>query len=414
MAASLGSNYRRLWSSSGLSNLADGVAVVAMPLLALQLTRAPVAIAAVTLAGRLPWLLFALHAGALADRLDRRRVMVSVNLARAVILGALAALVAADLASLAALVATAFALGTAETLFDTSAQSIMPSIVARDDLSRGNGRLYAVELTANQFVGPPLGGVLAAVSIGLAFAGSALAYGVAAVVLALLVGSFRPARTGPRTTLRADVAEGLRYLWRHRVLRTLGAMVGVMNLASTAVFAVFPLYAVAPGPLGLSEARFGFLLTASAVGSLAASFVAERTERTVGRARLLAGCVALSGLSYLAMALWSHLAVVAAAFAVTGVAAVLWNVVTVSLRQRIVPDHLLGRVNAGYRLLAWGTMPIGAALGGVLAEYFGLRAVFAAAGVAIIVLLVGSLVVTDEAMTAAETGPSEEPRAAAV
>ena len=155
--------------------------------------------------------------------------------------------------SLPILYVAAFALGVGETLFDTAAQSILPSIVDKDQLPRANGRLYAVELVMNQFVGPPLGGVLIGISVPLVLASSIFGYALAAVGLTLIVGSFRPQRSGPPTRITTDIAEGLRYLWRNRVLRTLAIMVGVANLAGTATQAVFVLYAVSPGPMDLSE-----------------------------------------------------------------------------------------------------------------------------------------------------------------
>jgi len=162
----LGGQFRRLWVASALSNLADGVFQVALPLLAVTLTKSPALVAGVALAQRLPWLVMALPAGALADRLDRRRTMVRVDALRVIVMGALAAAVGLDAASMPVLYAAAVVLGVGETLFDTAAQSILPSLVDRSQLSAANGRLQAVELTANQFVGPPLGGVLAAAAVG--------------------------------------------------------------------------------------------------------------------------------------------------------------------------------------------------------------------------------------------------------
>ncbi|HEX5826429.1 MAG TPA: MFS transporter, partial [Candidatus Limnocylindrales bacterium] len=361
----LGANYWKLWTSSAASNLADGIFWVAFPLLAVRLTDSPVLIAGVAVVGRLPWLVFVLFAGALADRLDRRRTMIAVAALRTVIALVIAVAIATGNDSLALLYVTAFILGVGETLFDTAAQSVMPSIVAREDLSKANGRLYAVELVMNQFAGPPLGGLLAGVAIALAFAGSALAFAFAAVALVLLTGSFKPVRDETRkTSVVADIGEGLGYLWRHRLLRTLAIMVGAMNLASAATFAIFVLYAVAPGPMGLSEVGFGILLTAAALGSLTASLVVERVERRLGRARLLWLAVLVSAMTIAVPGFTANAWVVGASFALAGLAGVMWNVVTVSLRQRIVPDALLGRVNASYRLLAWGSQPIGALLGG--------------------------------------------------
>jgi MFS family permease len=400
----LGRNFRRTIAASGFANLADGVFQVALPLLAVQLTRSPLLIAGVTVAARIPWLLLSLVAGALADRLDRRQTMVRVNLARTVLLGGLALAVAAGLASLPMLYAVAFLLGVGETLFDTSAQSLLPAIVRRDDLTRANSRLYAVELVANMFVGPPLGGLLAGLALALAFGLPAAAYLAGAGCLALLAGSFRPAREGPPTRLREDVAEGVRFVWRHPVLRPLAIMLGVQNLAFAAYGAVFVLFAVAPGPMGLSEAGFGVLSAALGVGALLGTWLAVPTERRLGRARTLALCVVLSAASLAVPAVTANPVLVGLSLALSGLPMVLWNVVTVSLRQRITPDRLLGRMNASYRLVGWGTMPLGAFLGGAVAEALGLRATFVLAAASVLALLVWFRSLTEEAVQRSEVG----------
>jgi MFS family permease len=399
----LGANYWRLWASSAASNLADGIFWIAFPLLAIQLTDSPALVAGVSVVARLPWLVFVLFAGALADRLDRRRTMVGVTVLRTAVAAGLAIGIAVDVVGLPALYVTAFVLGVGETLFDTAAQSIMPNVVERDQLSRANGRLYAVELTMNQFVGPPLGGVLAGLAIALAFAGSAVAFALAAIALLLLAGSFRPAAPpGPRPSILVDIREGLRYLLGHRILRTLAIMVGVMNMAGAAAFAIFVLYAVDPGPMGIDEVGFGILMTAMAVGSLVGSLTVERAERRLGRSRLLTTAVVISAVTVAVPGVTANAWIVGASFAISGVGVVMWNVVTVSLRQRIVPDGLLGRVNASYRLLAWGSQPIGALVGGLVGELLGLEAVFLVAGAATAVLVLGSRIVTDAAIVAAE------------
>jgi MFS family permease len=398
----LGRNFHRALAASGFANLADGVFQVALPLLAVTLTRSPLLIAGVTVAARLPWLLMSLVAGALADRLDRRQTMIRVNLVRTVLLGGLAAAVAADMATLAMLYAVALLLGIAETLFDTSAQSLLPAIVPRDQLTRANSRLYAVELVANVFIGPPLGGLLAAVALAAAFGLPAAAYLVGAGCLALIAGSFRPAHQGPPTRLRDEIAEGVRFLWGHPVLRPLAFMLGVGNMAYAAYGAVFVLFAVAPGPMRLSEAGFGTLTAAIGLGALAGTWLAAPAERRLGRVRTLAVSLVLSAVSLVAPATTANPLLVGASMAAGGVAVVLWNVVTVSLRQRITPDRLLGRLNAGYRLVGWGSMPLGALLGGVAAEVLGLRAAFALAAAAELALLAGFRFVTEEGIRRSE------------
>jgi MFS family permease len=369
-------NFRKLLAATGLANLADGIFQLVLPLVALEITRDPGAFAAVTLVGRLPWLLVALPAGALADRLDRRRTMVRVDAFRLLVIATLAMLVAGGREELWMLYIVAFALGTVETLHDTAAQSIVPNVVEAGLLSRANSRQYAVELTANQFVGPPLGGLLAAVSLAGALSASAVGYGLAAIALTLIAGQFRPVRSSTRPSMRTDIIEGVRYLAHHRLLRVLALCVGLNNLASTAMLAVFPLYAVAPGPMGLSPAGFGLLLTSLAAGSLVGTFLVEPIERRFGRRRTLLLAMGITPLLALVPALTANWVFIASAFFVGGALGIAWNVITVALRQRIVPDHLLGRVNAGYRLVAWGTMPIGAALGGLIGERLGITAVF--------------------------------------
>src|SRR6266508_1482781 len=217
MRTGTGTGFRKVLVASGLSNLADGVFQIALPLVTLGITRDPAAFAVVTVALRLPWLLFALPAGALADRLDRRRTMFLVNAGRGGLIGILAVAVATDNESLPLLCAIAFALGIGETLFDTAAQSLVPNLVDPDDLSRANSRLFALEMSLNQFAGPALCGFVVGISDALALFVSTGAYVVAAGTLALVVGNFRPERNGPPTRLRQAIVDGIRYLATHRV-----------------------------------------------------------------------------------------------------------------------------------------------------------------------------------------------------
>jgi MFS family permease len=399
-------NYWRLWGASAISNLADGVFFIVLPLLAVRLTDSPLLVAGVAIASRLPWLFFVLIAGALADRLDRRLVMRNVQLLRVAVMGLMVVLALVDGLSLLMLYVAAIVLGMAETLFDTSAQSIMPSVVERDQLPLANGRLYGAELVMNQFVGPPLGGVLIAISVPLALGSSLVGYALAALGLTLIIGSFRAKREGPPTGMHTDIAEGLRYLINHRVLRSLALMVGVMNLAGAAIFAVFVLYAVAPGPMGLSEPEFGLLTITFAAGSVIGSFAAARMQARFGRIPLLFACVVVSAASLAVPAFTANVYLIAPAWIVSGLFVVVWNVITVSLRQRIIPDHLLGRVNSAYRLFAWGSQPIGALLGGLIGELFGLPAVFLLAGIVTMTLVAARTVITEQALVAAEAEPA--------
>ena len=400
--APLGASYWRLWTASGLSNLADGVFKIALPLLAIQFTQSPTLVAGLSVAATLPWLLFALTAGALADRLDRRKLMLWANLGRGVLPALLVLLILLDLGSIWALYVVALLVGVAETLYDTSAQSILPQLVHRDQLSRANGRLYAVELTANQFVGPPLGGLLVAAGVIAGFAVPAALWLAAVGGLLLVPGVFRVERA-QKTTLRFDVGEGLRFLWNQKILRTLAGMTGIFNFASSAAFAVLVLFAVGPtSAMQLSEVGFGLLLTASALGAFVGTFIAERVEARLGRSKSLALTIMGGALLVGAPAVTSNPYVLGPILFIGGMLVVLWNVITVSLRQRITPDRLLGRVNSAYRLLAWGTMPLGAAAGGHLAQWLGLQAMFGIMGVLTLALLGMMPILTDKAITAAE------------
>ncbi len=399
---SLGPNYRKLWSSSAVSNLADGIFLVALPLIAVRLTDSPLLVAGVALAGRLPWLVFVLFAGALADRLDRRVTMRNVQLMRVAVVGLMAAMALTDVLSLPVLYLAAFVLGVGETLFDTAAQSIMPNIVRKELLSRANSRLYAVELTMNTLIGPPLGGFLVAISVPLALGGSTLGYGLAAIGLALITGSFRPQPDAPRRAITTEIRDGLSFLWGSRVLRSMALMVAISNFGNTAVLSIFVLFAVAPGPMGLSEVGYGVIITAFAIGGLIGSVAEERMEGSFGRSNLMFLAIVVAGLAYLVPVLTSDPWVIAAAMMAQGMVFVMWNVVTVSLRQRMTPDHLLGRVNATYRLFAWGSMPVGAILGGFVAEVLGLRAVFILAAVSTLAMLYFRRYLSDKELDAAE------------
>jgi MFS family permease len=379
--AGLGANYVRLWGASTVSSLGDGVTLAALPLLAASLSRDPLAVAGVALASQLPWLIFPLIAGALVDRLDRRRVMASVDVARMVILGLLAAFVLADLASLSLLYGLGFLLGTAETLFDNAAQSVMPAVVERDQLERANARLYTSEIVLNEIAGPPLGALLFTVAGALPFMVDAASFGAAAGLILLMAGTFRAgARNGGPLLagLGGDISEGLRWLWRHRLLRTLGILLGVQHIVWTATNAILVLFALET--LGLSELGFALLLVVGAVGGIAGSLVAPRVSAGIGPGTALVGAILVPGIALVAIGVAADVYVTATLVAVFGFAAVVWNVITVSLRQSIVPGHLLGRVNSAYRLLGWGPMPFGALLGGVLARELGLRTPFIVGG----------------------------------
>lgn len=400
----LGRPFWTLLTSSGISNLADGVFKIALPLLAIHYTRSPALVAGLELVRSLPWLVGALHVGALTDRLDRRRAMLWANTARVVFVAVPAVAIAAGDGSLWLLYGAAVGTGVAEVFYDTAAQAILPSLVVRSRLDRANGRLFAVELGAQEFAGPPLAGVLVAVALALPFATSAALWSVALVVLLALRGAFRPRRNGPATSIRADIREGLVFLLERPVLRTMALMVGMTNLATSAVFAVIVLFAVGPGSaMGLTEPQFGILFGLLAAGGVVGGLVAEPVQRRLGRARTLTVSVVGMFVYVVAPAITANVAVIAVVFFGSGLTTMLWNITTVSFRQRVTPNELLGRVNSVYRLVAWGTRPLGAALGGAIGEWLGVRSVFAIMGLLAAAVLIPDRTITEGSLTEAET-----------
>ena len=399
----LGRPFWQLAASTAASNLADGIFKLGLPLAAIMFTRSPTLVAGIELARSLPWLLFALPVGALADRLDRRRTMIVANIVRAAAVGVLAIVLQRGDGSIWVLYLVAVTTGIAEVFYDTSSQSILPKLVQRDQLGRANGRLGAIEIGTQQFLGPPLAGLLVAVAVAIAFWTTTTLWIVAIAALWLLRGRYRPERTGEPTTIRSDITQGLRFLLARPTLRTMAVMVGVANLASSAAGAVLVLYAVGDqSTLGLTQTQFGLLFLTSAAGSIGITTINERIERRLGRSRTLTITVFGMVAFIVTPALTTNIWLIATAFFAGGALIMAWNIITVSFRQAVTPDHLLGRLNSVYRLLAWGTMPIGAALGGLIAEAFGLRAVFASMGVLTALLFLPNRTLTDEALDQAE------------
>lgn len=385
----LGANYWKLWTASTISNLGDGVTLVAGPLLAASLTRDPVLVAGVAFAQRLPWLLFSLVSGALVDRLDRRLLMGTVDVFRAALVGFLGGAVLLGFASIPLMYVVFFLLGTAETLFDNASQAILPSVVARDSLEKANGRLFGGQVVTNQFAGPPVGGFLFALAASVPFLIDAGTFAAAAALALVMRGRFRSERTedDAKKTITLDIREGLRWLFSHRLLRMVALMLGFANLTFAAFDAIFVLFA--QNILGLGSFGFGVLLAAGAIGGVAGSMVADRIVHYLGPGRSLHAVLLSNAAALAVIAATDNPFIVASMMAFVGVGVVVWNVITVSFRQAVVPERLFGRVNSVYRLLGWGGISVGALIGGLLADGFGLRTPFI---FGVVVLVVMSLV----------------------
>jgi MFS family permease len=380
--APLGRDFTRLWAASGISNLGDGVYAAAMPLLAARLTSDPFPVAAVTFATWLPWLLFGLLSGALVDRWERRRVMFTVDAARVLVVGGLGLAVLTGHASIPLLLVTGFLLGTGQTLVDTASHSIVPAIVSRAPgrLERANGRLIGTQMLADGFIGPPVGGILFAVAPWSPFLIDAVSFGAGS----LLVRSIRGGRVETpedRPGLWASIAEGLRWLGRHRLLRAMAGMVALVNLMATATQATAVLFATRV--LGLGSTGYGVLLAATAVGGVIGSVIAPRLAGWVPPGTLILIGFLANGAALAGVGLTSSPVVAATLLAVESLFVIVFNVVVGSLRQQLSPDHMLGRVVSAFRLFSYGAVPIGALLGGAIATWFGLRAPYLVGGIGV-------------------------------
>jgi MFS family permease len=362
-----------------------------MPLLASTVTRDPLALAVVSTAAWLPWLLVGLLTGALVDRWDRRTVMWRVDAVRAAVVGVLVALIVSGRVSIPLLAALAFVLGVGQTLYENATQAIVPAVIGRDParLARANSQLGAAQTGGKELAGPPLGGVLFTVAPWAPFLLDAMSFGVGAALIAAIRGRFAPARRAEAPTrLRAEIAEGLRWVWRSRVIRTLAVMAGVVNAVYGAGLAVMVLYA--QDVLGLDALGYGLLLAAVAVGVLPGSLIAPWLARTVPTAPLLVGGIAAVAVLQAAFGLAPVVWVAVAAEVLAGVVYIVFDVAQISLRQELVPDRLIGRVLSAARLVGYGATPAGTLLGGLAARALGLRAPFILGGLVLAVLAVVS------------------------
>lgn len=385
MSKKLGASYWRLWTATAISNLGDGISGVAYPWVASAVTRSPLLIAAAGFASRLPWLIFTLHAGVLTDRFDRRKLIVAMDSARGVltlIVGTIVLLNNDSLPSLndltsitdletnwplyITLVITAFLFGLAEVLRDNSAQTLMPSVVDNENLEKANGRMWSAESLTNSFIGPPLGSLIISIAVYLPFFVDAGSFFVAVALIATITGSFKPLHDQPREKInfRAEIKEGFTWLWSHKLLRPLAIILGSMNGVGTMVGAAFILFA--QEVLHTSVFVFALLGTAGAIGGVIGGLLAPKISAKIGSGTSLWLALAMGPIGALIIGTTNSWQVVWVVTIFESLTAILWNTITVSLRQSIIPTNLLGRVNSVYRFFAWGSIPIGMFLGGGL------------------------------------------------
>lgn len=368
--------YWRLWGAAAVDNVGDGIFAAALPLLAVMITRNPEAISLVSAATYLPWLLVSLPAGVAVDRHDRARLMWRSQALQAGIVGVVTALLAMGQASIAVLAVMGFGLGTCEVLFANAAQAILPDIVSSELLHRANGAQYTIATLGQTFLGPPLGSLLFAVAVALPFGLDAGSFVASAALLATLPRRRHP--TGDHPPVRQAIGEGLRWLRGHELIRTLAGLLAVNTFCYQ--LGTVTLVLLATETLHLSTRAYGLLLAAAAIGSVLGGLVNARIVKRVGAVPALLAALGANVVIFAGVGSSPDAVVLGLLLAANGFATTMWSIVTVSLRQEVVPSELLGRVNSAYRMLGWGLMPLGSLAGGLVAHELGIRAAYPVAG----------------------------------
>jgi MFS family permease len=375
----LGKVFARFQGGVASSDLGDGISRVVLPLIAADLTKSPLLIGLVAMATRLPWLLFGLPAGAMTDRMETRRILVVSVVLRSLVIAVLVTALLGHAVSVPVLMVSALAAGGAGVAFDVAAQSVVPVLVEARHLHHANARVYSTQVTMNQLAGPGLGGLLAGWSLPGALTATGLAYATSSALVRGLP-RHRAQQSGARGWFET-LGVGLAELWRRRELGGLAVVSAVQNCAYSATMAVLVLYVVDPGPMHLNDTGYGLLLTSSAAGALLAGWSASRCVGRFGERATLRTWTPVAGVGLGLIASTTAPWTGVLGLALYGFSTMVWNVVVVSYRQRTVPNERFGRVNAAYRWLSWGAMPIGSLLGGVLGEVAGVRGVLVASGI---------------------------------
>ena len=371
--ARLGSSFRWLWAASLVNNAADGIALAAGPLLVASQTRDPFLVSLALLSEYLPTLLFGVVSGAIADRMDRRRMVVAVNLARAVVLAIVVAAIVTSSVSIAIVLVALFLLGTAETFADAASSALLPGLVRREDLGAANARMQGAFLLANQLLLPPVGAGLFVLGAAVPFAANAAGFVLGAVLITRVVTTPRPG-TEARAGLVEEMRDGVRWLVAHAPMRTLALTIFTFNVTFGAAWSVLVLYA--GERLGMDAIGFGLLTTAIAIGGVIGVAAYGPLERRFALGDIMRVGLLIETATHLVLALTTVPGVALATLVVFGAHGFIWNATSTVVRQRAVPDELLGRVGGVYRVAIVGGLVIGTPVGGLLAKTFGIIAPF--------------------------------------
>jgi len=371
--ARLGQGFRWLLASTVVNNAGDGVAISAGPLLVASQTRDPFLVSMALLSEYLPALLFGVVGGVAADRFDRRGMVVAVNLGRAFVLAVLVATIISGTVTIAVVLVALFVLGTAETFADSASSTLIPSLVGREDLGIANARMQGAFVVMNQLVAPPIGAFLFAIGMALPFATNAAAFALGAVLVSRVVTSTKK-EVEEGTSIRADMVEGIRWLVAHPPMRTLALTILTFNVTFGAAWSVLVLYA--GERLGMNAVGFGLLSTAVAVGGIVGTVSYDRLERRFSLGDIMRVGLLIETSTHLWLALTTSPEVALATLAVFGAHASVWATTSTVVRQRAVPEELMGRVGGVYRVAIVGGLVIGTPIGGLLARTFGITAPF--------------------------------------
>ena len=387
--ARLGTSFRWLLGSSWVSNIGDGVIISAGPLLVASQTRDPFLVALAWMLQYLPWLVFGLFAGVVADRVDRKILITVANGCRVAVLLVLVSTIATGQVNIGVVLAAMFLLGVGETFADTTTATLLPMVVAKRDLGIGNARMLAGTVTLNQLAGPPIGALLFGLGRSWPFVAQVIFIAVS-ILLVLRVQLPAHGRTPDQgqTSIRTDIVEGLRWLWNHAAVRTLTITIVTFNVTFGAAWSVLVLYSIER--LGLGHLGFGLLTSALACGGILGTFSYGWLERHVSLGNIMRAGLVIETLTHLALALTTVPAVALAIFFLFGAHAFIWGTTSTSVRQRAVPTHVQGRVQSVYMIGVTGGIVVGSLIGGALADRWGVTAPFwfAFAGSALILVLI--------------------------
>jgi MFS family permease len=368
----MGPAFNRMWASSVISNLSDGILIAAAPLLAITLTDSTVLISAIGAMVMLPWLLFAIPIGVIVDRVDRRFILAGANATRSAVVGLLALLIATQNVTIYWLICASFIIGVCEVAADTTAQSLIPQILEEKNFEKGNSRLQISETVIQGFVGAPLSGFIYAIAISLPFFINSLGFAISALLaLSIPIKYLQDVRKDDvekeKKKFVADMKFGIRYLYNEKVLRRLVVTTAAIGVCYSMGMATVVLFIIKE--LELPKQLFGVILTIQGLGAIAGAFMAPRLSKKFGRSRVMTFGITSSSLVLLLQGFSPNIYIFVALATFGGFAVSQWNILLMATYQTVIPNELYGRIHGTRRTLVWGMMPIGSLLGGVLAHY---------------------------------------------